>query len=239
MHLYVISAFLIPILGPLYFWLKPELPITPGLIGITNYSIIRIFAHFRAWSFFGGSCCFSVISGFMIACQCLKSYTLFYHNSVKKTLITKHPSLSAIQLYRHIQILERIFNTIFSTTSLMTVLQWIAAVVQIFSFYLVIKLHSTLTIPQWILVGLMGGDSVLFSGFVFGVAAKVNQRSMESLLIFKKKWKVEKDPWMKRFYQSCSPLKIGFGAVSYVGNLTPLAFMNFNIFQTVNLIMLQ
>ncbi len=239
MHLYVISAILIPLLGPVYFWLKPELPITSGITFITNYPVFRIFSHFRAWSFFGGSCCFSVINGFMIPCQCLKSYSLLYHEAVNKTISQKHTSLSTIQLYRHIQILERIFNTIFSTYGLMTVLQWIAAVVQIFSFYLIIKLHSTLTIPQWILVALMGGDSLLFSGFVFGVAAKVHQRSTESLLLFQRKSKVERDPWMKRFYRSSWPIKIGFGSVSYVGSLTPLSFMNFNIYQTANLSMLR
>lgn len=239
MHLYTISAVLIPFLGPIYFWLKSDLPITQGMFQITTFPIIHLVSNFRAWSSFGGSCCFCVVNGFMITCHGLKSYTQFYCNSVNRALTRQRPSFKTIQIYRHLQLFERCLNLIYSTTGLMIIFQLIGIVVQVFSCYLFIKLHSTLTVLQWVLIALMGGDSLLFNGFVFGVAAKVNESSKEQLLTLKKKQKVEKSRWMKRFYGSCPSLKIGFGVVSYVENLTPLAFLNFNFIQTVSLIMLQ
>lgn len=239
MHLYTISAVLIPFLGPIYFWLKSELPITRGIFNVTNSPIIHLVSNFRAWSFFSGSCCYCVVNSFMITCHCLKSYTLFYCYSVNRTLIRQRPSFKTIQIYRHLQIFERCLNLIYSSTGLMTIFQLIGIVVQIFSCYLFIKLHSKLNMLQWILIVLMGGDSLVFNGFVFGVAAKVNESSKEKLLTLKRKQKVKKNHLMKRFYRSCPSLKIGFGVVSYIENLTPLAFLNFNFLQTVSLIMLQ
>lgn len=250
MHLYFISSLMLPIFGPFYFWLRPEFPVkllrfpahfNVAAITIFNFlhNVSALLCDAAAWMLFSGSCCFCVINVFMVTCFCLTSYVHLLRFKAERAILSGGSSVKkVVLLYREVQLLHGIFVAVLSESQLMILFQLMGSAVQIFSSYLIIRMYATLGLTQWILVLLMGMDAILFSGLVFGEAAKLYQSSVHMIDVSSRNSTCRRDPWLRRYCRSLSPLKVPFGVEEFVGNLTPLGFLNFNIFQTVNLLLL-
>jgi len=162
-----------------------------------------------------------------------------YLETINCSLIKNQSHGKAILFkYRKLQILSRIFNTIFHT--FFNEMIGLVALTSISLAFCIIKLHKE--IPM---VGILTGSMYFVTGLVLvscvlGLCGSIQQKSISVLICLTntaRKLRTNNKTDLKAI-RSCVPLNVKLGSATNISRKTPVYFLHFIFEQTVNLVLL-
>lgn len=201
-----------------------------------------------------GSYLIAVGELFFMPSYALKYYLRYFSVVIIAELITLSERINSnnqeilevlqdnLEVYRELQILSKLYNTIQKDTSIISIL-WSVIFGVIVSLYCFISFGSNISLPECPKFGVVLVDAVAIIVIVFGTFAKVNQKSHDVLGTIKEKvipnfGNKKAGRWLCKFLRSLHPLKVRLGDVNFVDNMTPLTFLDFSLGILVNLLLI-
>jgi len=171
---------------------------------------------------------------------CYRNYLIYLQNAMKT--FTRHGWIlhkerKHLLVYNQIKLLLIQHNSIHQSLIVVILVNQAMFVVTV-ALFLLIGMYSKLETSQKLLFVVVGLDAILVVVVVLGFLGLVYSSSMETLKIAKEIPSLRKHLWTKRYIRSWTPLKIGFGSVNYIDQLTGLVCFDFSVNQTVNLLMM-
>ncbi|CAL8127517.1 unnamed protein product [Orchesella dallaii] len=172
----------------------------------------------------------------------LKTYCLLRYLQLLKSKITDTSASSQYikrisHDYRIIQTMAHVFNGIYQKWAIVILLIF-QTIVQINGFCSVIRFGKEMEVAENALFLITAFNAVSIILIVYGSAAHVNLCSAGVIKSFKRvttKMGRERKWWI-RFVRSCPDVKIRFGATNHIYQLSPINYMDFNINQTVTVL---
>lgn len=145
------------------------------------------------------------------------------------------------KIFRHIQLLISMLNA-FQKSSLVLIIVGAPILVWVFALTSLVKSSGTDFIYLATLVMLLV-DVVLIDLVVLGQMAAVHRKSYELLESIRSTYNLNlsarERKWEKRFYRSCTPLKIMINSVNFVDDFTPLNCLDMSMNTSASVLMLE
>lgn len=195
---------------------------------------IFLLTNLWIWSY-GVQCAVFVVIVVMLGAVSLRSYLKYY----KQSMISSFPELTNCiyrnaLMFRRMQVLTKRFNEIHQSKILVPLIFTVTSH-QVFSVYGAIKFAGQLNFVSYALFFILGNQGVMVIMGMFTGLADVYTMSTGVKACLQRSQRGHK--WLRRFHASCQSIKIRFGSVNFIDSFTPLAFENFAVVQTTNMLM--
>lgn len=214
------------------YYLLPECT-SPSSPSLSPHFILFLLINLLLWSYSIQCAVFVVIGVTMLSSMSIRRFLIIYHHQLLHPPISSKSTL----IYRQIQILTGLLNTLHSTWILVPLLITVSSH-QVFSTYGLIRFHNDhLNFLTYCLFLILPCQGVLVIMGMFTALSDVFRMSKKVKGHLTRSHRGSK--WLSRWHKGCPLIKIKFGALNYVDSMTPLMFENFALAQTANMLLVK
>ncbi|CAL8127509.1 unnamed protein product [Orchesella dallaii] len=210
-----------------------------GLSGISSwiFKVVYVLYTAKSYSFIVPGAFYFFQNEMFLKTYCFLRYLQLLKRKIADKSASNHDIKRISNDYRIIQTMALVFNGIYQKWAIVVLLIF-QTIIQIAGVCSLIRFGKVMQVAESAVFLVCAFNAVSIILIVYGSAAHVNMCSAGVIKSFKRvttKMGREKKWWI-RFVRSCPEVKIRFGATNYIDQLSPINYMDFNINQTVTVL---